>query len=200
MPTTPPPYAELHCLSNFTFLRGASHPGELVQRARQIGYTALALTDECSLAGVVRAHVAAKEAGLPLIIGSELTLFDGPRFVCLATNRAGYGQLSALITRGRRRAKKGSYQLSAADLDEGLPDALHCFCRKKIPCGMWTTHASLPNDSKGGPGSQSNCSRMQETGNGSTGCRNSAKPRNCLWSPQAAYRCIVVDDGLYMTC
>ena len=124
MPAAPPAYAELHCLSNFSFLRGASHPGELIQRAHQLGYTALALTDECSLAGVVRTHVAAKEAGLPLIIGSELTLPNGPRVVCLATDRAGYGQLSALITRGRRRAKKGSYQLSIADLDGGLPGCL----------------------------------------------------------------------------
>ena len=59
-----PPYAELHCLSNFSFLRGASHPEELVERAQALGYAALALTDECSLAGVVRAHLAAKDAGL----------------------------------------------------------------------------------------------------------------------------------------
>ncbi|MGH8135373.1 MAG: PHP domain-containing protein, partial [Steroidobacteraceae bacterium] len=57
-------YAELHCLSNFTFLRGASHPAELVRRARQLGYAALALTDECSLAGIVRAHAAARDCGL----------------------------------------------------------------------------------------------------------------------------------------
>ncbi|HET7031711.1 MAG TPA: PHP domain-containing protein, partial [Casimicrobiaceae bacterium] len=66
-----PPYAELHCLSNFSFLRGASHPDELVQRAQALGYSALAITDECSLAGVVRAHLAAKEASLPLVIGCE---------------------------------------------------------------------------------------------------------------------------------
>ena len=69
-----PAYAELHCLSNFTFLRGASHPEELVERALALGYAALALTDECSLAGVVRAHLAAKTAGLPLVIGSEFLL------------------------------------------------------------------------------------------------------------------------------
>jgi len=61
-------YAELHCLSNFTFLRGASHPEELVKRAQELGYRALALTDECSLAGVVRAHVAAQKHHLPLKI------------------------------------------------------------------------------------------------------------------------------------
>lgn len=99
-----PDYAELHCLSNFTFLRGASHPEELVARAQALGYRALALTDECSLAGVVRAHEAARECGLHLIIGSELRLEDGTGLVLLATDRAAYGNLSALITRGRRAA------------------------------------------------------------------------------------------------
>ena len=93
-------YTELHCISNFTFLRGASHPEELVLRAQELGYAALAITDECSLAGVVRAHVEAKQSKLPLIIGSEFRLDDGLRFVLLATDRASYGNLSALITRG----------------------------------------------------------------------------------------------------
>ena len=119
-----PAYAELHCLSNFTFLRGASHPEELVKRAAGLGYSALAITDECSLAGVVRAHVAAKDAGLPLVIGSEIRLQDGPRLVLLATDREGYGNLSDLITRGRRRTKKGSYSLDWSDLDSGLPKCL----------------------------------------------------------------------------
>ena len=65
------PYAELHCISNFTFLRGASHPEELIARAQELGYVALAITDECSLAGIVRAHVEAKKCSLPLIIGSD---------------------------------------------------------------------------------------------------------------------------------
>src|SRR6266699_5538075 len=103
-----PVYAELHCLSNFTFLRGASHPEDLVKRAAGLGYSALAVTDECSLAGAVRAHVAAKDVGLPLVIGAEIRLQDGPRVVLLATDREGYGNLSELITRGRRRSKKGS--------------------------------------------------------------------------------------------
>ena len=100
-------YAELHCISNFTFLRGASHPGELVERAKALGYAALALTDECSLAGIVRAHAAAREAGLPLVVGSEFRLVDGLRFVALATSRGGYAALSRLITRGRRAALAG---------------------------------------------------------------------------------------------
>src|SRR5213594_2125538 len=109
---------------NFTFLRGASHPEELVKRAAGLGYSALAVTDECSLAGAVRAHVAAKDVGLPLIIGSEIRLQDGPRLVLLATDREGYGNLSELITRGRRRAKKGGYSLCRGDLDGGLPGCL----------------------------------------------------------------------------
>ena len=110
-------YAELHCLSNFTFLRGASHPEELVKRAAQLGYEALALTDECSLAGVVRAHVAAKQSKLSLIIGSEFRLQDGLRFVLLATDRTSYGSLSALITHGRRHAEKGQYRLERKDVE-----------------------------------------------------------------------------------
>ena len=112
-----PAYAELHCLSNFSFLRGASHPAELVQRAQALGYAALALTDECSFAGIVRAHQAAKACGLPLIIGSEFVLDDGLKLVLLAMNRAGYGNLSALITLARRRASKGNYRLTRGDLD-----------------------------------------------------------------------------------
>ncbi len=104
-------YAELHCLSNFSFLRGASHPEELVERAAALGYRALALTDECSVAGAVRAHVAAREHGLKLIIGSEFRLEDGLRCVLLATDRRGYGELCRLITRARRAAPKGSYSL-----------------------------------------------------------------------------------------
>jgi len=109
-------YAELHCLSNFTFLRGASHPGELVQRAFELGYRALALTDECSVAGVVRAHTAARELGLHLIIGSEFTLRNGDKLILLVMNRQGYRELTRLITAARRHSEKGCYQLNADDL------------------------------------------------------------------------------------
>src|SRR5688500_19338451 len=109
-------YAELHCVTNFSFLRGASHPEELVERAAELGYAALAITDECSVAGVVRAHVAAREHALPLIVGSEFRLEDGLQLVLLATSRAGYGQLCQLITRARRAASKGSYRLTRDDL------------------------------------------------------------------------------------
>ncbi|MEZ5446994.1 MAG: error-prone DNA polymerase [Gammaproteobacteria bacterium] len=120
----PPAYAELHCVSNFSFLRGASHPEELIARAADLGYAALAITDDCSLAGAVRAHVAAGERAFELLIGTELTLSDGPRLVLLATNRDGYGNLSSLIARARRRAPKGGYRLHAADLDDGVPGCL----------------------------------------------------------------------------
>jgi len=119
-----PDYAELHCLSNFTFLRGASHPEELVRRAAELGYSALAITDECSLAGAVRAHVAAKDVGLPLIIGSEIKLKDEAKLVVFATDRGGYGHLAGLITRGRRRTRKGCYCLDWTDLDAALPGCL----------------------------------------------------------------------------
>src|SRR5512139_1291795 len=128
-----PPYAELHCLSNFTFLRGASHAEELVARAKELGYAALAITDECSLAGIVRAHVAAKEVGLKLIVGSEIRFVEGPRVVLLATNRAGYGKLSALLTQGRRSATKGRYALSFDDLRDGLPGCLALLLADPLP-------------------------------------------------------------------
>jgi error-prone DNA polymerase len=119
-----PRYAELHCLSHFSFLRGASAPDELVTRAAELGYAALALTDECSLAGVVRAHLAWRtlpEPRLRLIIGSEVQLADGPKLLLLACNRDGYGNLSELLTLGRMRAEKGRYHLTCADLASGLP-------------------------------------------------------------------------------
>ncbi|MBB5399337.1 MULTISPECIES: error-prone DNA polymerase [Paraburkholderia] len=133
-----PAYAELFCFSNFTFLRGASHAEELAERAAQLGYSALAITDECSLAGVVRAHVAAKEAKLPFIVGSYFRLVnaDGsPAFglILLARNRNGYGNLSELITLARMRAPKGEYRLTPQDLSRpekeyrhllGMPDCL----------------------------------------------------------------------------
>ncbi len=108
-------YAALHCLTNFTFLRGASHPEELVERAAALGYTALAITDECSMAGVVKAHIAAKRCQLKLIIGNELTLEDGTKIILLAKNRQGYGELCHLITLARRRSKKGQYRVTLSD-------------------------------------------------------------------------------------
>ena len=109
-------YAELHAKTNFSFLEGASHADELVRRAAELGYVALAVTDRNSLAGVVRAHGAAKDAGLKLIIGAEIAPDDTPPVVLWATDRASYGRLSRLITQGRRRAEKGACRLCFDDI------------------------------------------------------------------------------------
>ena len=109
-------YAELQVTSNFSFLRGASHPEEMVERAAELGYRALALTDRNTLAGVVRAHQAARRTGLHFIPGTRLDLVDGPSLLCLPTTRHGYGALSRLITTGRRRAPKGECMLTRDDL------------------------------------------------------------------------------------
>jgi error-prone DNA polymerase len=122
------PYAELHCATNFSFLRGASHPEELVARAHEQGYAALAITDECSLAGVVRAHLQARDLKLPLIVGAEFSLQalvgDATRLVLLAQTRNGYGNLSELISRARMRADKGRYQLAPEDLAAGIAECV----------------------------------------------------------------------------
>jgi error-prone DNA polymerase len=113
-----PSYAELRCRTNFSFLEGASHPDELVQRAAELGYTALAITDRNSLAGVVRAHEAAKPAGLKLVIGAEVTPEDAPPILLWVTDRAAYGRLARLLTRGRRAAPKGECLLTLDDVAE----------------------------------------------------------------------------------
>ena len=131
-------YAELHCLSNFSFLRGASHAAELVTRAHELGYRALALTDECSLAGVVRAHEALATLpaghGFRLIVGAEFRCEDGLHLVLLAPTQRGYSQVCRLITLARRRAPKGRYTLRRADLEEGLE---HCLA-------LWIPPAPVP--------------------------------------------------------
>lgn len=116
-------YAELHCLSNFTFLRGASHPGELVAQAAALGYSAIAVTDECSMAGVVRAHEAAKQHKLQLIVGAEFRTPDDLHVVLLAPTQTAYAEICALITRARLAADKGTYRLTRADFQSGLD---HC--------------------------------------------------------------------------
>lgn len=117
-------YAELHCVSNFTFLRGASHPGELVYRAAELGYSALALTDECSMAGVVRAHEAANDCGLKLIIGSQFRTTDDFHVVLLAATQKAYAQICKLITSARMRSAKGEYQLARTDFQSDLDECL----------------------------------------------------------------------------
>jgi len=122
-------FAELHCLSNYSFLRGASHPEELVQRAAALGYQAIALTDECTYAGLVKAHMAAKDCGIKLIVGAEFNVtlpaeLPDARIVLLATNRNTYGQISALITKLRRRSPKGEYRATLEDFRWGMSGCL----------------------------------------------------------------------------
>jgi error-prone DNA polymerase len=99
-PCEPPRYAELHATSNFSFLRGASHPEELVRTAHALGYAGIAITDHATLAGIVRAHGAAKEVGIPLVVGATLTTVDGEALVVWAENRAGYSNLCRLLSIG----------------------------------------------------------------------------------------------------
>lgn len=145
-----PGYAELHCLSNFSFQRGASSARELFERARRHGYAALAITDECSLAGIVRAWQAAKECELPLIVGSEMRIEAGPKVVLLAQDLAGYQRLCRLISQARRRASKGEYRLLDEDfaaptdgllalwLPEAEPDpAQGSWLRARFPGRLW---------------------------------------------------------------
>ena len=120
IPEKPPSarYVELHCKTNFSFLEGASHPDELVAQAAGLGYAGMAVTDRNSVAGVVRAHVSAKEAGLKLLIGAEITLDDAGPVLLWVMNRYGYGRLCRLLTRGRRQAEKGQCRLTFADVAE----------------------------------------------------------------------------------
>ncbi len=181
------PYAELHCRTNYSFLEGASHADELMARAGELGLKAIAVTDRNSLAGVVRAHVAAKEAGLKLLIGAEIVPNDGPSVVLLATDRNAYGTLSRLITVGRRRAPKGDCRLKIADILEhaegllcGVPLSQETrlrFERRYVP-GMMidvaTTHLRTLKDCFGdrcyglaelhfGPNDRENLRRWQTT-------------------------------------
>lgn len=148
-----PGYAELICFSNFSFLTGASHPHELAERATALGYRALAITDICSVAGIPRAWAALKDSPVRLITGSWFELADTPadsarpRFVLLARNRRGYGQLCRLITSARRRARKGRYQLTCHDLESHSledclclwlpPDCDEADAGQALACGRW---------------------------------------------------------------
>ncbi|MDB5339149.1 MAG: dnaE2 1 [Planctomycetaceae bacterium] len=120
------PYAELRCRTNYSFLEGASHPDELVVRAAELGLSALAITDRNSLAGVVRAHVAAKQVGLKLLIGTEVIPQEHSTAVLLTTDRAAYGRLCQLLTRGRQQAPKGECALTFTDIANHAAGVLAC--------------------------------------------------------------------------
>ena len=111
-------YSELQVTSNFSFLRGASHPHEMVNQAAAFGYHKIAITDHNTLAGIVRAHVAAKDKEIKIIPACRLDLLDGPGLLAYPTDREGYGRLSALLTKGNLRAEKGQCHLYKADVYE----------------------------------------------------------------------------------
>jgi error-prone DNA polymerase len=160
-------YAELHCVSSFTFLRGASQPEELIERALALEYAGLALTDECSFAGSVRAHLALTELreddaaarDFKLIHGTEIQLANddqgpGPRLVLLAQNRTGYGNLSQLVTLARRQATKGNYKLTRRDLEahaHWLQDTLALLIPHKSGSGTDFAHPSRQRTEKSVP-------------------------------------------------
>jgi error-prone DNA polymerase len=144
-------YVELHCTTNFSFLCGASHPEELVQRALALEYSGLAITDECSFAGSARAHLRWQElaqrdapaCGFRLIHGTEIALTDGgPRLVLLAVSRKGYGDLSQLVTLARRQACKGEYRLTMADVEAHLPWLDDCLALLVPDCSARRPHPS----------------------------------------------------------
>ncbi|MBQ0816448.1 MAG: error-prone DNA polymerase [Methyloceanibacter sp.] len=162
MTASSPRYAELDVTSNFTFLRGGSHPEELVATAKALGHEAIAVADTNTLAGVVRAHLAAKEVGIKFLVGTRLDLQDAPKLLAYPTTRAAYGRLCRLLTLGQRRAEKGQCTLFLDDVvthTEGLifialpPDAFPSPCegeggaaQNAAPGGAHTAQAAVrPN-------------------------------------------------------
>jgi error-prone DNA polymerase len=139
-PNLPPRYAELVCTSNFSFLQGASHPQELVARAAELGYHAIAITDEGTLAGVVRALEEAQRCAnrgrpIQLIPGSSFRLEDESRLVLLPRDHQGYSQICTLITRGRRNAPKGEYKLPDRRFEKGLDHCLAIWLPRELRQG-----------------------------------------------------------------
>lgn len=162
-----PGYAELHCLSNFSFGRGASSADELFARAARLGYAALAITDECSLAGIVRALEASEKHAVPLIVGSDIRFVCGTRLLLLCAEQAGYTRLCQLITRGRRAAGKGAYRLTLDDLAAVGTDGL---LGVWLPEDAWREAALPPADARQRPGSR------PRTGSGAVGDRKTHGP------------------------
>ena len=143
------PYAQLHSLSNFSFLRGASHPHELVEQAYALGYKAIALTDECSLAGMVKAWMAAEALEIKLIVGSYFRLSNGLELIALAPHKQAYAELSGFITLARRRAPKGEYEAHFEDLRFRLQHCLLiCLAQANFREHAQTIKKSLPLLSK----------------------------------------------------
>ena len=164
-------YAELHCLSNFSFQRGASTAMELFERARKLGYRALAITDECTLAGIVRAHEAAREHGLALIVGSEFRLECGLKLVLLATDHEGYSGICQLITQARRAASKGEYRLARTDFPPVMEGVVALWVAEEPGHGARGTKS-------GGTGHEERGYGARGTGHGSSGERGETATRS----------------------
>lgn len=190
-------YAELHCKTNFSFLDGASHADELVRRAKELGYSALAVTDCATLAGVVRAHRAAKEHGLKLIVGAEVQLTDQTTLVLWAPDRAAYGRLSRLITAGCRRGQKGTCCLEWSDIathTEGLLAGLVTYreppvigssdCRICAPCVHGSKRTMGARRSEGDLPGELRDSRIGTVGQDALGERSSGAAASSATSVQ----------------
>ncbi|MFM9943435.1 MAG: error-prone DNA polymerase [Hyphomicrobiaceae bacterium] len=132
--TAAPAYAELQAMSNFSFLTGASHPHELIAQAKALGLTAIAITDRNTLAGIVRAHVAAKAAGIRLVVGVRLDLEDAPSLLCYPTDRDAYGRLCRLLSLGQMRSPKGQCRLTIDDVGRHAEGQLFI----ALPPDSWT--------------------------------------------------------------
>jgi error-prone DNA polymerase len=180
-------YAELHCKTNFSFLEGASHADELVRRSGELGYRALAVTDRNSLAGVVRAHIAAKEVGLQLIVGAEVTPADGPPLVLWPTDRASYGRMCRLLTRGRRTAPKGECRLTVADVAEFAEGII-----AGVGAGDWGLGT---RDIVSGPWPGTRCNHATDDGQGTTDILSPQPPAP---SPQPHIYRDIFEDRCYL--
>ena len=178
-----PAYAELHCLSDFSFLRGAASAEELFTRAQRCGYEALAITDECSLAGIVRAYEASRASGLKLIVGSEFKLADGLRLVLLVETLAGYTQLCELITLARRAASKGTYRLTRSDVEKqffNTPAGMFALWLPAREPEMPKKASGCGNSSASAPSWRWSCIASKTTRHASTHCSRWPADFSCI--------------------
>ena len=135
-------YAELAVTSNFSFLRGASHAEELVHRAKALGLSAIGIADHNTLAGVVRAHIAAKKWGIQLLVGARLVPTDGPDLIVYPKTKAAYGQLSQLLSQGKRAAPKGECFITCRDIIDQLDDHIFILVAPPLLTEQWKKEAS----------------------------------------------------------
>jgi hypothetical protein len=183
-------YVELAVTSNFSFLRGASHPEELVARAAELGHPSMGIADRQSLAGVVRAHVAAKAAGIRLHVGCRLLPEDGPGLLVYPQNRAAYGRLARLLTTGKRRTEKGKCRLEYIDLT-ALGAAQTILFLPPKDRKLDDILISKINILKINP---------HTTYFSSAALHGSAGPPACPWLPSTMFTCMGLNAGRFWTC